>query len=455
MCWYIVTELWVFASARKNEVQKGDLSEPNFKFENLGQANVNPQIVSRSHTHRGGSSDRTTYQNKMNVNTEMIEPTLVEETLQPVERKFFVANLSYETVDGDLFSFFSQYGKVESARVIVDRQTSSSRGFGFITMRDDEGAMAVTDLALRHNNTIEMLGRSSVHLAVHDRDRQKQKADERRQIRAMSQPGMVYGGGGGSGGPGFEPYGGGGGGSSFGPYGGGGGDSIGGGGSFMPPYHPHGHHPSMPSYGGFQPSVQMQTLQPSMHQTQTAPTTHASHAPSLPAWGKTKVSVGGGNGGPPYELLVENLPNQVSIFDLVAKFSTYGTVVGASLRQSVGESSGRPSYARVRFNNPESLAAAVTGRIPTVLHHQQPRSLHLRQSNAVAAPAATDDYGLWRPHPKTAPTPASAPTPTIRADSVEGSLSTWSDSAGNGTAAPFTPPRVGRGGGRGPRPPGF
>ena len=69
--------------------------------------------------------------------------------------------------------------------------------------------------------------------------------------------------------------------------------------------------------------MQMQPLlQPTMHQTQIM-------APP-------KVSIGGGNGGPPYELLVENLPNSVSIDELVAKFSSFGTVNGASLRQAVG-----------------------------------------------------------------------------------------------------------------------
>ena len=356
----------------------------------------------------------------------LVQPALVdEERPQPVERKFFLANLSYSTVDGDLFSFFSSFGQVEMARIVRDRLTGASRGFGFLTMRDEDGALAVTELAATHNNTIEMLGRSNVHIAVHDRERQKQKADERRQ--------QAYGGGGG-GGPGLGPY--------------------GGGGSFTPPYHPHGHghghghhQGGVPSYGGgFQPSMQMQPLlQPTMHQTQIM-------APP-------KVSIGGGNGGPPYELLVENLPNSVSIDELVAKFSSFGTVNGASLRQAVGESAGRPSYAKIRFANPESLASAVTSHhIPTAHHHHRhhpdPRPHQPRQSNT----AGTDGYGLWRPHSKSSGL-TSVPTQTIRADSAEGegSLSTWSGSgsAGNGTTPTFTPPRIGRGGGRGPRPPGF
>ena len=181
-----------------------------------------------------------------------------------------------------------------------------------------------------------------------------------------------------------------------------------------------------------------------------------------------RVSIGGGSGGPPFEVLVEDLPNQISIDDLVAKFSSYGTVVGASMRQSIGDAgSGRPSYARVRFNNPTSLAAAVTGHIPTAPPHHQHQRQHqsqhqlfssLREPNTATgttATAGTNDYGLWRPHPKTTvPTPASAPTPTLQTDSIEGSLSTWSGSAAGNAGGPFTPPRIGRNG-RGPRPPGF
>ncbi|MBU4604008.1 MAG: RNA-binding protein, partial [Proteobacteria bacterium] len=46
----------------------------------------------------------------------------------------YVGNLSYDTTDDSLSAAFSQYGSVLSARVITDRMTGRSRGFGFVEM---------------------------------------------------------------------------------------------------------------------------------------------------------------------------------------------------------------------------------------------------------------------------------------------------------------------------------
>ncbi len=51
----------------------------------------------------------------------------------------YVGNLSWSTSDSDLNALFSQYGQVTSAKVIEDRETGRSRGFGFVEM-DSEGA---------------------------------------------------------------------------------------------------------------------------------------------------------------------------------------------------------------------------------------------------------------------------------------------------------------------------
>ena len=48
--------------------------------------------------------------------------------------KLYVGNLSYETRDEDLEQIFSPHGAVVSARVVVDRATNRSRGFGFVEM---------------------------------------------------------------------------------------------------------------------------------------------------------------------------------------------------------------------------------------------------------------------------------------------------------------------------------
>ena len=52
----------------------------------------------------------------------------------------YVSNLSYNVTDEDLQEFFAEYGAVTSARVITDKFTNRSRGFGFVEMSDDEAA---------------------------------------------------------------------------------------------------------------------------------------------------------------------------------------------------------------------------------------------------------------------------------------------------------------------------
>ncbi len=52
----------------------------------------------------------------------------------------YVGNLSYESTEDDLLTLFTQYGEVERASIILDRNTGRSRGFGFVEMPDDEQA---------------------------------------------------------------------------------------------------------------------------------------------------------------------------------------------------------------------------------------------------------------------------------------------------------------------------
>ena len=49
----------------------------------------------------------------------------------------YVSNLSFNIQDGDLKDFFAPYGEVTSAKIINDRETGKSRGFGFVEMSDD------------------------------------------------------------------------------------------------------------------------------------------------------------------------------------------------------------------------------------------------------------------------------------------------------------------------------
>jgi cold-inducible RNA-binding protein len=57
-------------------------------------------------------------------------------------KKLYVGNLSYNLGDSDLQELFAAYGAVDSAQVIMDRNTGRSKGFGFVEMNTDEQAAA-------------------------------------------------------------------------------------------------------------------------------------------------------------------------------------------------------------------------------------------------------------------------------------------------------------------------
>ena len=55
----------------------------------------------------------------------------------------YISGLSYGTTDADLNELFSEYGEISSAKIISDRETGRSRGFGFVEMTNDtEGQKA-------------------------------------------------------------------------------------------------------------------------------------------------------------------------------------------------------------------------------------------------------------------------------------------------------------------------
>ncbi|MDR3250648.1 MAG: RNA-binding protein [Tannerella sp.] len=59
----------------------------------------------------------------------------------------YISNLSYGVNDADLKNLFDEYGEVSSAKVITDRETGRSRGFGFVEMpNDEEGNKAIKEL---------------------------------------------------------------------------------------------------------------------------------------------------------------------------------------------------------------------------------------------------------------------------------------------------------------------
>lgn len=59
----------------------------------------------------------------------------------------YVGNLPWRTTTDDLKALFEPYGAVENTRIITDRETGRSRGFGFVDMADEEaGKKAITEL---------------------------------------------------------------------------------------------------------------------------------------------------------------------------------------------------------------------------------------------------------------------------------------------------------------------
>ncbi|MDE2093558.1 MAG: RNA-binding protein [Burkholderiales bacterium] len=135
--------------------------------------------------------------------------------------KLYVGNLSYNVRDEDLQQAFAQYGSVSSAKVMMDRDTGRSKGFGFVEMGSDPEAQA----AINGMNGQALDGRAIVVNEARPRE-------ERPGGFGGGRPG---GGGGGFGGGGGGRSGGGGGGfggGGGGGYGGGGGGRSGGGGGY-------------------------------------------------------------------------------------------------------------------------------------------------------------------------------------------------------------------------------
>ena len=64
--------------------------------------------------------------------------------------EIYVGNLAYATTDDGLKSAFAQYGEVTAVRVVTDRMTGRSKGFGFVTMPDAAQAQAAIDALNGH-----------------------------------------------------------------------------------------------------------------------------------------------------------------------------------------------------------------------------------------------------------------------------------------------------------------
>jgi len=71
-------------------------------------------------------------------------------------KKLFVGSLSWDTTDDGLHEAFAQFGEISEAKVICDRDSGRSRGFGFVTFNDDEAA----DKAIAAMNGFQLDGRA-------------------------------------------------------------------------------------------------------------------------------------------------------------------------------------------------------------------------------------------------------------------------------------------------------
>ncbi len=61
-------------------------------------------------------------------------------------KTLYVGNLPYSTSEDELKEVFNQYGKVESAKIIMDRETGRSRGFGFVEIEEEGAQKAIEAL---------------------------------------------------------------------------------------------------------------------------------------------------------------------------------------------------------------------------------------------------------------------------------------------------------------------
>ncbi|MHB9132000.1 MAG: RNA recognition motif domain-containing protein [Armatimonadota bacterium] len=59
-----------------------------------------------------------------------------------MSKRLYVGNLNYNTSNADLEQLFSQFGTVQSAEVVMDRNSGRSKGFGFVEMASDDEATA-------------------------------------------------------------------------------------------------------------------------------------------------------------------------------------------------------------------------------------------------------------------------------------------------------------------------
>ena len=103
----------------------------------------------------------------------------------------YVGNLAYSLQDDELQEIFAEYGAVVSAKIIIDKMTNKSKGFGFVEMSNDDEAKN----AIEHLNQAELEGRT---LIVNEARERTERPAGQREFRPRDNN-RSYGGGGGGG----------------------------------------------------------------------------------------------------------------------------------------------------------------------------------------------------------------------------------------------------------------
>ena len=90
--------------------------------------------------------------------------------------KMYIGNLSYLVRENDLMELFTKYGNVESVKIITDRYSGQSRGFGFVDMPDNSEA----DKAIKALNGSEFQGKK---IKVNQSEQKRKRSSQKRRYR--------------------------------------------------------------------------------------------------------------------------------------------------------------------------------------------------------------------------------------------------------------------------------
>jgi len=85
----------------------------------------------------------------------------------------YVSNLNYEVADSDLMQLFEKFGEVSSAKIITDRYTGRSKGFGFVEMPDNEASLK----AIAELNQAEFNGKVIAVAEARPREERPKRSD--------------------------------------------------------------------------------------------------------------------------------------------------------------------------------------------------------------------------------------------------------------------------------------